>query len=253
MRIEMNKILKTFISHSSLDRELVLPFINNILVLGLGISIEDIYCSSISGLGTKAGEDFTSDIKTKLKGADLVFLIFSDNFYESITCVQEMGAAWILNKAIIPLYYENIAEKKVGYVLNTIIKIKLFDPASLDNLKETLEQRYGINGSGTSQWNSYKEEFIKQINLLYREDISHKINQAGKRSALNERELLILKTIFHTPGHSNSIAGISLLTQIAQPTIKILIEKLEDQNLVFSVGSDYQLTDKGVMLVEGIE
>ena len=97
MRIEATKITKVFISHSSSDKDIITSFSNNILQLGLDISEKDIYCSSMPGLGSEAGSDFIKDIKIKLKEAELVFLLLTENYYKSITCLSEMGAPWIIN------------------------------------------------------------------------------------------------------------------------------------------------------------
>ena len=94
---------KLFISHSTKDTDIVHSFIEHILMLGLGVKREDIFCTSLDGCGIKSGADFKKAIKDELTNAKAVIQIITRNYKLSEVCLNEMGAAWILNSYVIPL------------------------------------------------------------------------------------------------------------------------------------------------------
>src|SRR6185369_12860518 len=89
---------KLFISHSSKDKPLVDIFVDKILRLGCGVPFEEIYCSSKEGMKTRPGEVWIQDLKRQMQGARLVILLLSPNYYDSVYCLAEMGATWVLDE-----------------------------------------------------------------------------------------------------------------------------------------------------------
>lgn len=94
---------RLFISHSSKDRNLVSKFVDHVLLLGLGMKREDIFCTSLDGSKIKSGDDFRNAIKTQLLQARAVIQIITKNYKASEVCLNEMGAAWVLSGNVIPL------------------------------------------------------------------------------------------------------------------------------------------------------
>src|SRR3989339_646154 len=88
--------MKIFISHSSKDKSIIDSFITNILILGCGIDENNIFCTSVEGLGIKTGEDFRSHIWQNLVNSNYSFLLISNNYKRSDICLNEMGASWAL-------------------------------------------------------------------------------------------------------------------------------------------------------------
>ena len=68
---------KIFISHSSKDKDVIEKFIDYILRLGIGLSHEDIFCTSIEEMGIKNGEDIRQHIRENIQTADFLFLMIS--------------------------------------------------------------------------------------------------------------------------------------------------------------------------------
>ena len=91
---------KVFISHSSIDDKLInifIEFLNNV-----GISNDDIFCTSISG-SLEGGKNFVKQIKDNVKGSKMVIFLMSERFFLSYFCLAELGAAWALNQNILPV------------------------------------------------------------------------------------------------------------------------------------------------------
>lgn len=91
---------KIFISHSSKDKAIVDLFKNIILNAGLGISDNDIAYTSAPETGVPTGGNIPKYIKENIADSDFVFWMVSDNYRKSEVCLNEMGAAWALDKNI---------------------------------------------------------------------------------------------------------------------------------------------------------
>ena len=86
---------KLFISHSSEDRE----YVKLIVELLEAIGITEIFCSSVPGYGVPLSEDIYDYLKTEFNRFDLYILfVLSDHYYGSVASLNEMGAAWVLQK-----------------------------------------------------------------------------------------------------------------------------------------------------------
>ena len=92
---------RLFISHSSQDKEAVQEFVE-FLVLGMGISREDIFCTSLSGT-LPNGQPFIDSIRSALRDCQQVLCFLTPSYLQSKFCMAELGAAWIQTGKIIPL------------------------------------------------------------------------------------------------------------------------------------------------------
>jgi hypothetical protein len=119
------KKLFVFISHSSKDKDLIKLFIDKILKLSLKIESEQIFCTSLEESTIKSGEDFRNAIKENLQKASLVILVISDNYRQSEVCLNEMGAAWVLNSKVVSFIVPPVNYSSVGFIQepNQLLKI----------------------------------------------------------------------------------------------------------------------------------
>jgi len=114
-----------FISHSSKDSSIVKLFVDKILLLGLRIQLDKIFCTSIQATTITSGEDFKSVIKEKLVKASHVIQIITSKYKESEVCLNEMGAAWVLNNKVIPFILPPITYQSVGFIHSPTQLLKL--------------------------------------------------------------------------------------------------------------------------------
>lgn len=92
-----NKPKKVFISHASNDKPFVQLIVN--LLEDIGLSETEIVCSSIPGYGIPLGKDIYDWLSEQFQNCDLhIIFILSDNYYNSVACLNEMGAAWVLKQ-----------------------------------------------------------------------------------------------------------------------------------------------------------
>lgn len=121
------KTKKVFVSHSSKDFKIVTGFVDNVLKLGLNLKDEDIFCTSIDEMGIKTGVDFREQIKEQLINCRVVIQLITANYKASEVCLNEMGAAWVLNNHVIPFILEPVSFRNIGFIHSTTQTAKLND------------------------------------------------------------------------------------------------------------------------------
>lgn len=150
---------KIFISHSSKDRDIVEKFLDHILLLGIGLPTEDIFCTSIEDLAIKNGEDIRNHIHINIQNADFSIMLISDNYKKSEICLNEMGAVWAYSNNVRYYLLPNVNFDKIGWLCNTNQAEKLFNSIVLDSLKNELTSFYSLEDKGTT-WSRQRETFL---------------------------------------------------------------------------------------------
>ncbi|WP_152567938.1 toll/interleukin-1 receptor domain-containing protein [Porphyromonas gulae] len=84
-----------FVSHSSKDVNFAEAFVR--LLQTLGFNKSNLFCSSVEGYGIDEGSDIYDTLRDKFQEYTIyVVFILSKHYYESPACLNEMGAAWVL-------------------------------------------------------------------------------------------------------------------------------------------------------------
>ena len=156
---------KIFISHSSLDKDIVDLFKNIILNAGLGIVDDDIAYTSAPETGVPTGGNIPQYIKENIADSDFVFFMISDNYRKSEVCLNEMGAAWALDKNVKPILLYDVSFHSVGWLYGMNLCAKIDDADRLDELRDEFLDKYG-SCPKTAVWNRQKTEFISKIATL---------------------------------------------------------------------------------------
>lgn len=150
---------RIFISHASKDKELIDEFVDSIFLLGMGMGSEIIAYTSREDTGVPAGESIPQFIQDNIACADIVLLMISDNYKNSEVCLNEMGAAWALNKHIIQILLPNTSFDKLGWLCSLDKALKIDDADSIDGLCEVFTDKLDI-GIKPSAWNRNKAAFL---------------------------------------------------------------------------------------------
>ena len=156
---------RIFISHASKDNELIGKFVDLIFLLGMGIDSEIIAYTSREDTGVPAGESIPQFIQDNIACADIVLLMISDNYKSSEVCLNEMGAAWALNKHIIQILLPNTSFDKLGWLCSLDKALKIDDANSLDGLCEVFTDKLDI-GIKLSAWSRNKATFLTYCSTL---------------------------------------------------------------------------------------
>ena len=156
---------RIFISHASKDGVLIGKFVDSIFLLGMGMDSEIIAYTSREDIGVPAGESIPQFIQDNIACADIVLLMISDNYKSSEVCLNEMGAAWALNKHIIQILLPNTSYDKLGWLCSLDKALKIDDADSIDGLCEVFADKLDI-GIKPSAWNRNKSAFLTYCSTL---------------------------------------------------------------------------------------
>ena len=159
LAIERESAKRVFISHSSRDRDVVERFVDNILQLGIGLSHEDIFCTSIEDMGIKNGEDIREHIKNNVQSADFSFLMISTHYKESEICLNEMGAVWAANHPVKYYLLPGVDFKEIGWLCDVKKAEQLNDSVALDSLERELTSFYDLPHRGEA-WSRQRQSFL---------------------------------------------------------------------------------------------
>ena len=171
--------MKYFISHNEIENKFAEEFIQ-LLSMGAGISINNIFCSSLPGCDIKTGKDFVKYIHKELECSDVVFALFSQNYIESSFCMAELGAAWILNKEVIPIIIKGDLEfSQTTALCRNISGIKIYNEKVDDENEGISKIAELIKEHGdrinVPRWAKYRKQFIKNIERLVNEPTEPKV------------------------------------------------------------------------------
>lgn len=160
-----NTLRKIFISHATKDKEIVEEIID--LLETIGINPTQIFCSSFEGYGIPLGNNFLDTIKEELSAEVLVLFVLTKNFYESKVCLCEMGAAWALSKAHIPIVVPPLSYSDIQGVIPLTQGLLINDIPKLNSLKEKLEKDFSIEQNiALNNWERKRDRFLANIQRM---------------------------------------------------------------------------------------
>ena len=102
----VNKKRKIFISHSSLDKNLIDELATSLIVLGCDVFYSSNITTNKIKFGTESGGIYEK-IKEEILNSDVVLFMVSNNFYNSIASIIEVGIAYTLGKDMIPVAFKS--------------------------------------------------------------------------------------------------------------------------------------------------
>lgn len=105
--------MKIFISHSTKDNVIANGLVD--FFQKLGISVSDIFCSSVDECGVLT--NITSEVKQALLESELDIILFSNNYIASPYCLNEEGVIWFNDKPTLVIGLGSFTEKNiVGFI-----------------------------------------------------------------------------------------------------------------------------------------
>lgn len=168
-KIESQLCPKIFISHSSKDKKYVQALV--VLLEQIGIKEDQLFCSSLAEYGIPLNNDIYEYLKAQFKEYALnVIFVLSDEYYRSPACLNEMGAAWILQSAYTTILLPNFDFKNIQGAINpNKVSIKLDNPdlsARLNELKDNIVKIFGLSSISQTKWERCKDMFISNIQKM---------------------------------------------------------------------------------------
>lgn len=94
--------MKIFISHSSKDAHYGKALVE--LLTSLGIAHDSITFTSDSAYGIPSGQNIFNWLKGRISERPFVIYLRSPSYYSSVACLNEMGAAWMIESEHISIF-----------------------------------------------------------------------------------------------------------------------------------------------------
>lgn len=168
-KIAVKKVPHLFISHASVDKDLIDAFVD-LLQTGIGLNHEQVFCSSLEGMGIPKGKDFIEFIHAKIQDPFLIIMVVTPSYYESFFCLCELGAAWAMLHSSFPIICPPLEYSDLEAVLKNKEVGKIDGPSDLDSLRDRIIKDGNIeNPIPTSRWNVKRDQFLKKLKKLLRE------------------------------------------------------------------------------------
>jgi hypothetical protein len=152
---------KIFVSHAVADKELVDAFVD-FLQTGCGVVLDDIFCSSLEGMTIPEGSTFVTFMEETLRDAEFVIMIISPSYYESVFCLCELGATWILKHNNFPILVPPLDWSDLKAILSPRHGGKINDASDLANLLDRLKT-IGKGSMSTARFGLKRDGFLERL------------------------------------------------------------------------------------------
>lgn len=206
---------KIFISHSSKDIEYVKSFTEHILRLGLDISSERIFCSSMEGHGVKSGQYIPDRLKEEVKKSSLALLFISKNYKTSEVCLNEIGAAWatLPKENVIPLLLPNTDFSEIGFLDLNRLGLKISERGGILKLIQDCKEQLNVSFN-LEKLHAKIEDFLEDIKIFQLSidaGITEKDKEVSEWTDCFENNLYPLNEIIRRaiPAHDDGIHRIT--------------------------------------------
>jgi hypothetical protein len=151
-----------FISHAAANKEIADALVD-LLETGVGVSSNDIFCSSLEGMGIPSGVNFVDFIRGQIESPRVVILLLSRDYYASQFCLCELGASWVMSHRVVPLTVSPLKYSDVKAVLTGVQVLKLHDPDDLNQMQADLIEALGMSGKPFAQWEKQRKKFLGSL------------------------------------------------------------------------------------------
>ena len=185
---EKKKRPLVFISHCGKQKAFVKALVE--LFESCGFSGDDMFCSSVPGFNIDEGEDIVDTLRKKFVDYNLyVIYVLSSEFFDSSYCMNEVGAAWVLQAANSIIETRDLDESKIdGVISKTKNRISfktddddiLFD--KMIELRDKILDFAGLGEVPESNWRRYYGNFQDKLNKGFAGKTGKDMSQPAKPS-----------------------------------------------------------------------
>lgn len=150
-----------FISHAVKDKAIADALVD-LLLTSTKISSDQIFCSSLEGLGIPPGVNFVDYIKSKIQKPKAVIALISPNYLGSQFCMCELGATWAMSHDLLPLLVPPLTFEQVKGVLTGVQLTRIDDSTGLSELTDRLLALTQTPAGASSRWEVKRNSFLKE-------------------------------------------------------------------------------------------
>lgn len=236
---------RIFISHSSKNSDFGNALVE--LLIGIGIKDEQIIFTSNTAYGIPIGVNIFNWLKNRINENPFVIYLLSPEYYSSVACLNEMGAAWVIENDHAMLFtpdfqletpeFQNgvLDPREIGFYINNEDRLTSF----IESLKKTFE----ISANQVLV-NQKSKNFITQINSISKNVIKTKSLPQKKLVA---NEISLEKNPIKQPITNKNNAVIKFFDDLENDKLKdeeiILIHYISDTDK-YKLGTGWQTSNE---------
>ncbi len=174
-----------FISHASKDQEYVKELVNLLTPL----NVPNIVCSSLYGYHIPNDRDIYEYLAQNLNRNARVVFVLSKNYYDSVACLNEMGACWILNKNYTTILTPNFEFEEIAGAVNpNQMSFKITDEDRLCEFIESIKSEFNTTGLPTMQFADLVQSTIQNVNQIGYDEKVNMENATSNIESCRNRE-----------------------------------------------------------------
>jgi len=220
--------MKIFISHSSRNKFYGDKLVD--LLRNVGIKENEIIFTSNTAYGIPVGQNIFNWLKSQIAEKPFVIYLLSEEYYQSIACLNEMGAAWIIENKHAAVFTPNFnlssKEFQNGALDPREIGFYITDEERILSFLQLLSEDFEISKSHIIISQSIKK-FIAEI----KEDHKVEVAKPAFREAVKvQKEPIVQKEIIKSePTKPTAMNQTDLFSKFVS---LIISEKLKDDELI---------------------
>lgn len=177
-----------FISHAVKDEALADALVD-LLQTGMGVSPDQIFCSSLESLGIPSGLNFVDYIKDAIQSPKAVLALITPNYFSSQFCLCELGATWAMSHRLFPLLVQPLTFEHVKGVLTGVQLTEISSAMQLSELRDHINTALGLKGDKSARWEVKRDAFLKKLpRILKKLPAPDLVSPASHAKVLSELE-----------------------------------------------------------------
>jgi len=198
--------MKIFISHSSKNANYGNALVQ--LLTGIGINSEQIIFTSNSAFGIPIGQNIFNWLKDRINEKPYVIYLLSPEYYSSVACLNEMGAAWVIENQHSMIFTPNfkldsyefqngaLDPREIGFYIN--------DEDRLTGFIESLKEAFEISPNQVLI-NQKCRDFIQQLETFPKAPIISSVTKETEKIELNTKSDEALKPKTEKKSSNNAV------------------------------------------------
>lgn len=175
---------KIFISHSSKDKDYGLILVN--LLIDMGIESDQIIFTSDDEYGIPLCKDIFDYLKKQIEEGIFVVFLLSENYYQSIACLNEMGAAWMAKNGFVFITVPGFSFSNPKFTEGALnprhLGFEMSSKARLKQFKNQMIEYFGLEPIKDQVWRKYLQEYMDSLKDVDEQQL--KLSRAEKESLL---------------------------------------------------------------------
>ena len=265
-----NKRPKLFISHASENKTEAKALVD--LLKRIGLTTKDqIFCSTLPGYDVPMYNDMFEYLKSCFTDTELhVIFLLSEAYYNSAYCLNEMGAAWVMQSKYTAILLPGFHKEQMdGFLKDKEPAIQLDSDYNevrnkLDQFRTLLVMDFSLNDIDEDGWDAACSSFVREVKTntkptkkptkqsFQKNDISDESIMLLKKCILEDDDIFLSQSLSYGQAIQigNDVVAKELPDRRNYARWEAAIEECLNAGFLKKHHSGYSVTDSGYRYIE---